>query len=60
MSATLFNLALQSVMDKIAENGHIIYKMRQVCAYADDIALIARNANHLRELYMELETEARE
>ena len=59
MSATLFNLALHSAMDRIADNGHIVYKMRQVCAYADDITLIARNEKELRELFMEMDIEAR-
>ena len=59
MSATLFNLALHSAMDRIADNGHIVYKMRQVCAYADDVALIARNEKELRELFMEMDIEAR-
>lgn len=53
-SATLFNLALQGALDQITDNGTIIYKSRQICAYADDIVIIARSQNQLKETYAEL------
>ena len=59
LSATLFNLALEAAVENITDNGHIIYKLRQVCAYADDVVLIARNEKQLQELYLEMRVETK-
>jgi hypothetical protein len=46
LSAVLFNLALDKVLKELKLNGNILYKSKQMRAYADDIALIARNTQH--------------
>jgi hypothetical protein len=42
LSAALFNIALNMELGGIAEKGNITYKSTQICAYADDIVVIAR------------------
>lgn len=58
LSAQLFNITLQAVMEKIVEKGTIINKSKQSVAYADDIALLARNMSSLKENYIKLEQSA--
>jgi hypothetical protein len=36
-------------------NGNILYKYKQVCAYGDDIVLIARNMPALQEMLITLQ-----
>jgi len=43
MSSTLFTAALSMAPEGIAEKGNIVYKPKQICAYADDIVLVTRN-----------------
>jgi sorting nexin-29 len=59
LSAALFNVALNMVLEGIAEKGNIVYKSKQMCAYADDIVLVTRNTPTLKELLSALETEGR-
>ncbi|KAJ3667210.1 hypothetical protein Zmor_002610 [Zophobas morio] len=58
MSATLFNI----VMDRIVKNTHaegtIINKSVQIIAYADDLALIARDKESLSKLLAVITNEA--
>jgi hypothetical protein len=42
-STVLFNLAVEKVLKESKLNVNILYKSKQACAYADDIALTARN-----------------
>lgn len=58
LSATLFNLALQTALQNITDNGTIIYKSKMICAYADDIVIITRNERELKETFGKLHTEA--
>lgn len=55
VSAVLFNLTLHEIMKDLSLEGSIIYKSYQVCAYADDIALVARSKNSLIEVFNILE-----
>jgi len=58
LSATLFNLALESAMRQIPGNpgGTVFNRLLQSLAYADDIAMIARTTSALEEGYTALET----
>jgi sorting nexin-29 len=46
LSAALFNVALNMVLEGIVEKGNIVYKSKQICAYADDTVLVTRNTQH--------------
>jgi len=41
LSVTIFNLILDSLMKKLNLKGDISLKLKQIIAYADDIALLA-------------------
>jgi hypothetical protein len=58
-SAVLFNLALHEAMKELNLSGTIICKTKQACAYADDIALVARNTDSLMEMFNILEEKSR-
>lgn len=58
LSAVLFNLALHSVIKMVDQKGTIFTKSSQIFGYADDIAIVARNANKVREVYEVMEVEA--
>ena len=59
LSANLFIIALHKVIRKIDQRGTIFNKLSQICAYADDVVLIARTKQKLMQMYEHLETEAR-
>jgi hypothetical protein len=52
-------VAINMVLEGIAETGNIVYKSKQICAYADDIVLVTTNTPTLKELLSALETEGR-
>jgi hypothetical protein len=55
LSAVLFNLAPHEAMKELNLRGTIINKTKQTCAYADDIALVSRNMDSLKEMFNILE-----
>jgi hypothetical protein len=55
LSAVLFNLALNKVLKELKLNENILYKFKKACAYADNIALIARNMPALQETLITLQ-----
>lgn len=58
LSALLFNLTLETVLDGVVEKGSIMIKSTQMNAYADDIALVARRQDDLKEKFIKLERNA--
>lgn len=57
LSSTLFNLVLHAAVSKLKLKGSVINKLKQMCAYADDIALVARTKRALNETFVDLERE---
>jgi hypothetical protein len=51
LSAVLFNLALHVALKKLRVGGTIVYRTKQACAYADDIAIVGRNLDSLMEMF---------
>lgn len=58
LSAALFNIALEGVIRECNITGSLIQKSSQVVAYADDIAVIARDKNSLEDLVNKIDREA--
>jgi hypothetical protein len=58
LSATLFNLILDSVIKKINLRGNVSLKLTQIFAYADDVAPLARYLKALKEIFHNLQYEA--
>jgi sorting nexin-29 len=55
LSATIFNLILNSVIKKLNLRGDISLKLKQTVAYADDVALPARSPKALKETFHKLQ-----
>jgi sorting nexin-29 len=60
LSFILFDLVLEAILQKMNITGHIGTKSTQVCAYADDVAIVSRNKNALKDTLLNIESEARE
>jgi sorting nexin-29 len=60
LSTLLFNLVLEGIIRKLDTRGNISTKLTQLCAYADDLVIIARTPNALDEMFLTLEKEARD
>jgi hypothetical protein len=58
LSTTLFLLSLHTPAMKTDKRATIYNKSSQICAYADDTAIIARTKRKLIEVYEELDEEA--
>ena len=58
LPATMFNLILDSVTKKLNLRGDIRLKLKQIVAYADDFALLARSPKALKEIFHKLQNDA--
>jgi len=58
LSATIFNLILNSLIKKLNLRQDVSLKLKQIVAYADDVALLARSLKALKEIFHELQNEA--
>jgi hypothetical protein len=58
LSATIFNLTLDSVIKKPNLREDISLKLKQIIAYADGVALLARSPKALTEIFLKLRNEA--
>ena len=54
-STTLFILVLHHGVQKIDQRGTVFTKLSQICAYADDIVIMARTLKKITEVYLDLE-----
>jgi hypothetical protein len=59
ISTVLFNLALHEAIKDMRIRGTIMYKSKQCFAYADDIVLVARNIQALKEMFRIIEQKGR-
>jgi len=58
LSATMFNLILDSVIKKSNLRGDVSLKLTLIVAYADDVAPLARSLKALKEIFRKLQNEA--
>jgi hypothetical protein len=58
LSSLLFSAVLNSVMDNLEVRGNITTRLKQVCAYADDIVIIGRTKQSLIETFCKLKNQA--
>jgi len=60
LSSILFDLVLEAIIRKLNINGHIGTKSTQIFAYADDVAILSRNKNVLKDALGNIESAPRE
>jgi sorting nexin-29 len=60
LSAILFDLVLEAVLQKKNITGHIGTRSTQIFAYADNVAIMSRNKNALKDTPVNIESEARQ
>jgi len=58
LCATIFHLILDSVIKKLNLRGVVSLKLKQIVAYADDVALLARSLKALKKIFHKLKNEA--
>lgn len=60
LSSALFNIVLEHVIRKVDCRGIIRNKEGQIIAYADDVLIIGRSTNAIKNIFKNLEKEAKE
>ena len=55
LSTAIFNLVLHSIITEVNRGGTIMNKSIQICAYADDVLIIARSIDVLKETFIKIE-----
>jgi sorting nexin-29 len=55
----LFDLVLEAILQKMNITGHIGTKSTQIFAYADDVTIVSRNKNALKDTLVNIESAAR-
>jgi hypothetical protein len=58
LSGTIFNLILDSVVKKLNLRRDVSLILKQIVAYADEVALLARSLKALKEIFHNLQNEA--
>ena len=58
LSTIIFNLVLEGALLKIDVRGNISTRTKQLCAYADDVVIIARTQKAMKETFITLQKEA--
>ena len=58
LSAILFSMVLDSVISNLEVRGNITTRLKQMCAYADDIVIIGRTKQVLIDTFSKLKQEA--
>ena len=58
LSALLFSVVLDSVVKNLEVRGNITTRLKQICAYADDIVIIGRTKQTLIDTFCKLKQEA--
>src|SRR5215475_15085388 len=58
LSALLFSVVLDSVISNIEVRGNITTRLKQICAYADDIVIIGRTQQTIIDTFCKLKQEA--
>ena len=56
----LCDLVLEAIFQKMNITGHIGIKSTQILAYADDVAIVGRTKNALKDILDNIESEARQ
>jgi hypothetical protein len=59
LPSILFDLVLEEILQKVNITGHIGTKSTHIFAYADDVAIVSRNKNALKDNLINIESEAR-
>jgi hypothetical protein len=59
LSSIFFDLVLDEVFQKMNITGNIGTKSTHIFAYADDVAIVSRNENALKDNLVDIESEAR-
>jgi len=54
LSATLFSIAMDSILKKMELRGNISTRLRQCTAYADDILITARTTQAMTDTFVKL------
>jgi len=60
LSSIIFDLVLEAIIWKLNNTGHIGTKSTQIFAYANDVAILSRNKNVLKDALSNIESAARE
>ena len=58
LSATLFSIAMDSMLKKMELRGNISTRLRQRTAYADDILITARTTQAMIDIFVKLKNES--
>jgi hypothetical protein len=59
LSSILFDLDLEAIFQKMNITGYIGTKSTQIFAYVDDVAKVSRNKNALKDIVVNIESEAK-
>lgn len=59
MPTILFNLALHYLVEKLGNKRHLLFRTKQLGAYADDVVLVVRNVKAFKKMFQKLDVEAR-